>query len=98
MMFRFSKYLDRHLYGHVDFSTFYLLTIIPRKGKSAVILLAPRDGKSHTYFNLQYGDFSLWYATLEDMLSAAKNVCGLSRYQLWRCRCRYKTIQRRKHQ
>lgn len=96
MMFRFSKYLDRHLYGLVDFSTVHLLAIIPRKNKAAVILLVPRGGQSRTYFNLQYGDFSLWYATLEEMLSAAKKVCGLTRYQLWRCRCRYKTIQRRK--
>ena len=95
-MFRFSRYLDRHLYGHVDFSSFYLLAIIPRKKKPAVILLAPRDNQSRTYFNLQYGDFSLWYATLEEMLTAAQKVCDLTKYQLWRCRRRYRTIQRRK--
>ena len=96
MMFRFSCYLDRHLHGHVDFSSFHLLAIIPRKKKPAVILLAPKDGRNHTYFNLQYGEFSLWYGTLEDMLSAAKTVCGLTKYQLWQCRRRYRTIQRRK--
>ena len=52
MMFLFSSYLDRHLHGHIDFSSFYLLAIIPRKNKSAVILLAPRDNQSRTYFNL----------------------------------------------
>ena len=95
-MFCFSRYLDRHLRGHVDFSSFYLLAIIPRKEKAAVLLLAPKDGKSRTYFNLQYGEYSMFYATLEDMLSAAQKVCGLTRYQLWQCRRRYRTIQRRK--
>ena len=94
-MYRPDKYLDQHLEGHIDFRTFHLLAIVPRKRKPAVILLAPKSSTPHSYFNLQYGQHSMWYVSLEDMLSAARACCGLSRYQIWQCRRRYRSIQRR---
>ena len=37
-----AKYLDRNMHGAIDFDTFYLLAVIPRKGKNPIILLAPK--------------------------------------------------------
>ena len=34
-------FINRRFHGFVDFDTFYLLAAIPRKGKNAILLLAP---------------------------------------------------------
>ncbi len=94
-MFRMTRYLDKHLHGHIDFGTFHLLTVIPRPGKDAVALLVPRDERKDKHFNLQCCTTSLWYSSLDNMLTAAREYHGISDYQVWVCRCRYAALQRR---
>lgn len=93
MMPGMMRYLDRHLSGCVDFSTFYLLAIIPRKGKPAVVLLCPRDEVHDKHFNLQCGGKSLWFSSLDNMLTAAREYYGVSGIRLWWCRRRYRKFR-----
>ena len=95
-MLRMTRYLDKHLHGHIDFGTFHLLTVIPRPGKDAVALLVPRDERKDKHFNLQCGAASLWYSSLENMLTAAVEYYGITGYRAWRCRRRYAALQRGK--
>lgn len=95
-MLRMTRYLDKHLHGHIDFGTFHLLTVIPRLGKDAVALLVPRDERKDKHFNLQCGASSLWYSFFENMLTAAIRYYGITGYQAWWCRHRYAALQRRK--
>lgn len=94
-MFRMVRYLDKHLRGHIDFGTFHLIAVIPRFGKDAVVLLVPRDLRENNHFNLQCGTTSLWYSSLDNMLTAAREYYGITPYQAWRCRRRYAALQRR---
>ena len=94
-MFRLTRYLDKHLRGHIDFGTFHLLAVIPRFGKDAVVLLVPRDLRENNHFNLQCGTTSLWYSSLDNMLTAAREYYGITAYQAWRCSRRYAALQRR---
>ena len=94
-MFRMARYLDKHLRGHIDFGTFHLLAVIPRHGKDAVVLLVPKDERKDKHFNLQCGAISLWYSSLENMLTAAVEYYGITGYQTWRCRRRYTALRRR---
>lgn len=94
-MFRMAQYLDKHLRGHIDFGTFHLLAVISRPGKEAVVLLVPKDERKDKYFNLQCGTTSLWYNSLDNMLTAAREYYGITPYQAWRCRRRYAALQRR---
>ena len=95
-MFRMARYLDKHLRGHIDFGTFHLFAVIPRMGKDAVVLLIPKDERKDKHFNLQCGAASLWYSSLENMLTAAVEYYGITGYRAWRCRRRYAALQRRK--
>ena len=94
-MFRLTRYLDKHLRGHIDFGTFHLLAVILRFGKDAVVLLVPRDLREDNHFNLQCGTTSLWYSSLDNMLTAAREYYGITAYQAWRCSRRYAALQRR---
>lgn len=94
-MFRIARYLDKHLRGHIDFGVFYLLAVITRYRKESVVLLVPRDLREEKHFNLQCGTTSLWYSSLENMLTAAKVYYGITAYQAWRCSRRYSALQRR---
>lgn len=85
-MFRMDRYLDKHLHGHIDFGAFHLLAVITRPGKEAVVLLVPKDERKDRHFNLQCGSTSLWYSSLNNMLTAAREYYGISGYQAWRCR------------
>ena len=87
-MFRMARYLDKYLRGHIDFGTFHLLAVIPRFGKSAVVLLVPKDERRDKHFNLQCDTTSLWYNSLVNMLTGAKEYYGITPYQAWRCRRR----------
>jgi hypothetical protein len=94
-MFRLTRYLDKHLRGHIDFGTFHLLAVILRFRKDAVVLLVPRDLREDNHFNLQCGTTSLWYSSLDNMLTAAREYYGITAYQAWRCSRRYAALQRR---
>lgn len=94
-MFRMARYLDKHLRGHIDFETFHLLAVIPVPNKDAVVLLVPKDERKDKHFNLQCGSSSLWYSSLENMLTAAVEYYGITAYQAWKCRHRYDALQRR---
>lgn len=94
-MFHLTRYLDKHLCGHIDFGTFRLLAVIPRYGKEVVVLLVPKDLREDKHFNLQYGTTSLWYSSLDNMLTAAREYYGITAYQAWRCSRRYAALQRR---
>ena len=94
-MFRLTRYLDKHLCGHIDFGAFHLLAVISRIGKAAVVLLVPRDLRENKHFNLQCGTTSLWYSSLDNMLTAAREYYGISGYQAWGCHRRYAALQRR---
>jgi hypothetical protein len=94
-MFRLTRYLDKHLRGHINFGTFHLLAVILRFRKDAVVLLVPRDLREDKHFNLQCGTTSLWYSSLDNMLTAAREYYGITAYQAWRCSRRYAALQRR---
>lgn len=94
-MFRLTRYLDKHLHGHIDLGTFHLLAVFPRLGKDAVVLLAPKDESKDKHFNLQCGSTSLWYSSLDNLLTAAGEYYCLSAYRVWRCRRRYAALKRR---
>ena len=94
-MFQMARYLDKHLRGHIDFGTFHLLAVIPRAGKDAVALLVPKDERKDKHFNLQCGTTSLWYSSLDNMPTAAREYYGISGYQAWGCHRRYAALQRR---
>jgi hypothetical protein len=94
-MFRLTRYLDKHLRGHINFGTFHLLAVILRFRKDAVVLLVPRDLREDNHFNLQCGTTSLWYSSLDNMLTAAREYYGITAYQAWRCSRRYAALQRR---
>lgn len=84
-----AKYLDRNMHGAIDFDTFYLLAVIPRKGKNPIILLAQKNRIKDKYFNLRYGQYSEWYSSIDNLLSATVEYCGFSKFRCWRCRRRY---------
>ena len=90
------RYLSRLLHGSIDFDTFHLLAVIPRKGKNSIILLAPRDTSKDKFFNLQYGEFSTWYCSIDQLLEAADRYCKIGRYRCWLYRRRYFYLTRRK--
>ena len=96
-MFRMTQYLDKHLCSHIDFGSFHLLALIPRFGKDAVVLLVPKDLREDKHFNLQCGTTSLWYSSLDNMLTAAKEYYGITACQAWQCRCRYAALHRREN-
>lgn len=77
------NFINRRFYGSVDFDTFNLLAIIPRKGKGTIFMLVPKDCTRDKYFNLRFGGNSFWYNSIDDLLDAARECCKLSRF---RCR------------
>ena len=92
-MFRLSNYLQKHLRGHIDFDAFVLITVIPRRKKDAVVLLAPKYETEYSYFALQNGMNYTYHSCLDNLLTAARK-CGISRFKLWRCRKRYERFKR----
>ena len=84
-----AEYLDRNMHGAIDFDTFYLLAVIPRKGKNPIILLAPKNRIKDKYFNLRYGQYCEWYGSIDNLLNAAAEYCGLRKFRCWRYRRRY---------
>ena len=93
-MFRLSHYLQKHLRGYIDFDAFVLIAIIPRRKKPAVVLLAPKYEREYCYFALQYGRENSYHSCLDNMLKAARNNYGISKFKLWRCRKRYERFKR----
>ena len=94
-MFRLSRYLQKHLKGHIDFESFVLIAVIPRKKKDAVILLAPRYKREYSYFLLQCGKDFYHYSDIDTILAATHRFFGIGKFKLWRCRKRYDRYQRR---
>ena len=95
-MFHLSRYLQKHLRGHIDFDAFALLGIIPRRKKDAVVLLAPKYVTEYSYFVLQNGKDFTYHSGIDTLLTAARK-CGISRFKLWRCRKHYERFKRSGH-
>ena len=89
-------FINRRFHGFVDFDTFYLLAAIPRRGKNAILLLAPKNRSKDKFFNLQYGEHSTWYCSIDQLLEAADRYCKIGRYRQWLYRRRYFNLTRRK--
>lgn len=90
------SFINRHFHGSVDLDTFYLLAIIPRKGKNAIMMLVPKDRSKDKFFNLRYGNYSTWYCGIDHLLDAAREYCKVSRFRCWLYRRRYFKLTRRK--
>ncbi len=97
MMYRTIRYLDENLQGHIDFSTFHLLAVIPRGEIPPVVMLVPRFSNEPQNFNLQVGPKSLWFGSLDNMLLAAKEYYRISDAWVWRCRRRYAALKNEIH-
>lgn len=80
------------LSGHIDFDTFWVLAVIKRKGKHSIILLAPKNIHRDIYFNLQNGEQSLWYTSLENMLKVCTEHGYTSLIQNVLIKYRYKKL------
>lgn len=70
-----SKRMAHYLKGNIDFSSFYIVDVIPQNKHNAVILLAPTIKEKYSHFNLQYKDRSLYYGTIEGMMEQCI-TCG----------------------
>ena len=90
------NFINRRFYGSVDFDTFNLLAIIPRKGIGTIFMLVPKDCTRDRYFNLRFGGNSFWYNSIDDLLDAAREYCKLSRFRCWLYRRGYFKLARRK--
>ena len=90
------RFINRRFYGTVDFDTFNLLAIIPRKGKGTIFMLVPKDYIKGKHFNLRFGGNSYWYNSIDDLLDAAREYCKISRFHRWLYRHRYFKLTRRK--
>ena len=64
----------KDLCGHIDFDTFWVLGIFKAKNKPSAILLAPKNSRKDKFFNLQLGEKSLWYNSLENMLAVSSEL------------------------
>ena len=49
---KFPNRLTKCLNYQLDFSTYFILEVIPRRKKNTVILIAPKFVKGHTYFGM----------------------------------------------
>ena len=88
---KFPKRLTKSLNYQLDLSTFYILDIIPRKGKSTVVLIVPKIIREHSYCGIRTGDIGgHWYPDREQMLDAAVELDYISRLKriLLRSRCK----------
>ena len=54
------------------------------------------DTSKDKFFNLQYGEFSTWYCSIDQLLEAADRYCKIGRYRCWLYRRRYFNLTRRK--
>ena len=90
------SFINRRFYGAVDFDTFNLLAIIPRKGKGTIFMLVPKDYTRDKYFNLRFGGNSFWYTSIDNLLDAAGEHCKISRFRRWLYRHRYFKLTGRK--
>ncbi len=80
------------LSGHIDFDTFCVLAVIKRKGKHNMTLLAPKNDSRDKYFNLQDGEQSLWYSSLENMLKICHDLGYISTLQSVFIKYRYNKL------
>lgn len=62
------------LEGHIDFGTFWVVGIFKSKQKHKAILLAPKKDGKDKYFNLQLGEKSHWFGSLENMLKVCTEL------------------------
>lgn len=96
-MFRTIRYLDENLQGYIDFGTFHLLAVIPRRKLSPLVVLVPRYANEPQNFNLQVESKSLWFGSLDNMLSTAQEYYHISNIWVWYCRRRYAALQKQAH-
>lgn len=95
---KFPNRLTKCLNYQLDFSTYFILEVIPRRKKNTVILIAPKFVKGYTYFGmLLNNNGGHWYPNYEQMLDAAVRlgyISGLKRILIrHRCKRIYATIQ-----
>ena len=80
------------LSGHIDFDTFWVLAVIKHKRKRNITLLAPKDNVRDMYFNLQDGEQSLWYTSLESMLNVCRDLGYISTLRCVLIQYKYKKL------
>lgn len=89
---KFPKRLTKCLNYHLDFSTFFILDIIPRKDRNTIVLVVPKKIREHSYCGILLADNQgHWYPDCEQMLDAAVElgyISGLKRLLL-RHRCKH---------
>lgn len=89
---RLNRKMLHFLKANIDFSSFYIVDIIPQNKKDAVVLLAPISEGEYSYFNLQYRDKSHYYGTFESMLEACVHYKYVSKFKAKRIKKRYKKL------
>lgn len=62
------------LEGHIDFGTFWVVGIFKGNQKHIAILLAPKNHKTDKHFNLQLGEKSHWFGSLDNMLKVCTEL------------------------
>jgi len=68
---KFPRKLAKCLVGQIDFSTFYVLDVIPHKVHGSVVFLLPKMLTLHSYYGMSVGENCHWYGTVEQMLDSA---------------------------
>lgn len=91
-----SRRMEKHLHCGVDFGKFFLLDVIVRKHKPAVVLLAPKKPENeNTYFGMKIKGSGQWYISLEQLLGTCVDVGYMSRQRAKRLTRRYKRMKAR---
>ena len=76
---KFPKRLTKYLNCQIDHATFCVLDIIPRKNRSAVVLIVPKAVREHSYCGILLGDTAThWYPSFEQMLDSAVELGYIS--------------------
>ncbi len=70
--------IAHYLRGNVDFDSFFILDIAVQDKEDAVLLLAPRDMTTDTFFCMQYRGHSYFYGSIENMMDACVKCQYLS--------------------
>lgn len=68
---KFPNKLTKCLVAQIDFSTFYVLDVVPNKAHGSVVFLLPKRITEHSYYGLAVGEKTYWHGSVERMLDEA---------------------------
>ena len=71
--------ITKCLVGQIDFSTFYVLDVIPNKAHGSVVIMLPKIITANTYYGMSVGEQTYWYGTIERTLDEAKRCSYIGR-------------------